>query len=58
MKSTAYKTGYIQAVEDVCKWLSQNADWDQEWIETGKNPNYGKIEELKSDLFKYLCYDC
>ena len=54
MKSTAYKTGYIQAVEDVCKWLEQNADWNQEWVEAGRNPNYGKIEELKSDLLVKL----
>lgn len=52
MTKDAYKAGYEQPIHDVCKWLEFNTDWNQEWDEVGRNLDYGKIEELKSDLLK------
>ena len=34
------------------KWLELETDWNMEYIEDGRNPNYGKIDELISHLNK------
>ena len=34
------------------KWLELETDWNMEYIEDGRNPNYGKIDELISYLNK------
>ena len=34
------------------KWLELETDWNMEYIEDGRNPNYGKIDELISNLNK------
>lgn len=37
-------------IEKVKRWLKFETDWDYEYDEEGRNPNYGKIDEL----VKYL----
>ena len=37
-------------IEKVKRWLKFETDWDMEYDEEGRNPNYGKIDEL----IKYL----
>lgn len=37
-------------IEKTLKWLELETDWGMEYDEEGRNPNYGKLEELE----KYL----
>lgn len=37
-------------IEKTLKWLKQETDWSMEFDEEGRNPNYGKLEDLE----KYL----
>ena len=34
------------------KWLELETDWNMEYDEEGRNPNYGKIDELVKYLEK------
>lgn len=39
-------------IDKIKKWLELETDWNMEYIEDGRNPNYGKIDELISHLSK------
>ena len=37
-------------IDKIKKWLELETDWNMEYIEDGRNPNYEKIDELISHL--------
>ena len=39
-----------QFIDKIKQWLELETDWNMEYIENGRNPNYGKIDELISHL--------
>lgn len=46
----AFIDGAEWMLERVITWLKFNTDWDYEWDEHGRNPNFGKIGELRKDM--------
>ena len=37
-------------IDKACKWLEFNTNWNDEWDETGRNINYGLIEEFRKAM--------
>lgn len=50
LEANSIKEGVQWAIEQACKWLRFNTNWDDEWDSHGKNINYGKIEEFRKAM--------
>lgn len=48
--SEQYMVNKQEFIKKIKRWLQLETDWDMEYDEEGRNPNYGKIDEL----IKYL----
>lgn len=40
--------------EKIREWLTFNTNWASEYDENGRNPDYGKIDEMFNDIKKGL----
>lgn len=50
LEANSIKEGAQWAIEQACKWLRLNTNWDDEWDSQGRNMDYGKIEEFRKAM--------